>query len=227
MRGNVRFQPVVSVTNVTGCTDSARHADGTDIAPLIGAKNSRKRRWSHVPCSTHPGTKRNLPLALVVDACGHCNRSNAGHGWGANSKGAAAAAPGLKIRGQNLLLARRLVEAGVPFVNVYDFRQQGQNWDSHADNFNQHKNILLPPMDQAVSALLDDLDASGQLDETLIASVDAIITQRAQGRPVAHLVGQREFYSLPLKITAGVLIPRPETEMLVDLALSFIVYGCY
>ncbi|HYT94876.1 MAG TPA: DUF1501 domain-containing protein, partial [Gemmataceae bacterium] len=35
-----------------------------------------------------------------------------------------------QMRGQNLLLARRLVEAGVPFVNVYDFRQQGQNWDA-------------------------------------------------------------------------------------------------
>ena len=35
------------------------------------------------------------------------------------------------LRGQNLLLARRLVEAGVPFVNVYDFKQQGQNWDAH------------------------------------------------------------------------------------------------
>ena len=35
-----------------------------------------------------------------------------------------------QMRGQNLLVARRLVEAGVPFVNVFDFRQQGQNWDA-------------------------------------------------------------------------------------------------
>ena len=46
---------------------------------------------------------------------------------------------GRQMRGQNLLLARRLVEAGVPFVNVFDFRQQGQNWDAHHQNFEQHK----------------------------------------------------------------------------------------
>src|SRR6202034_316404 len=52
-----------------------------------------------------------------------------------------------QMRGQNLLLARRLVEAGVPFVNVHDFRQQGQNWDAHFKVFNQHKNHLLPIAD--------------------------------------------------------------------------------
>ncbi|MFM1801106.1 MAG: hypothetical protein RJA81_458, partial [Planctomycetota bacterium] len=49
-----------------------------------------------------------------------------------------------QMRGQNLLMARRLVEAGVPFVNVNDFRQQGQNWDAHFKCFNQHKSFLLP-----------------------------------------------------------------------------------
>src|SRR5205085_9419221 len=61
-----------------------------------------------------------------------------------------------QMRGQNLLLARRLVEAGVPFVNVYDFRQQGQNWDAHFKCFRQHKDHLLPPADQALSALIED-----------------------------------------------------------------------
>ena len=46
-----------------------------------------------------------------------------------------------RLRGQNLLLARRLVEAGVPFVNVYDYKQQGRNWDTHKDGFNQLKSI--------------------------------------------------------------------------------------
>ena len=68
---------------------------------------------------------------------------------------------GRNMRGQNLLLARRLVEAGVPFVNIYDFLQQGQNWDSHNDNFNQHKKYLLPQADQALSALIEDLDDRG------------------------------------------------------------------
>ncbi|MBY0230447.1 MAG: DUF1501 domain-containing protein [Gemmataceae bacterium] len=77
--------------------------------------------------------------------------------------------PGL--RGRNLLLARRLVEAGVPFVNVHDFKQQGQNWDAHADGFNLHKDKLLPPADQALSALIEDLEARGLLDTTLVVAM--------------------------------------------------------
>jgi hypothetical protein len=75
-----------------------------------------------------------------------------------------------ELRGQNLLMARRLVEAGVPFINVHDFRQQGQNWDSHANNFEQHKSRLLPPLDQGLSALIEDLDARGLLETTLIVA---------------------------------------------------------
>lgn len=75
-----------------------------------------------------------------------------------------------EMRGQNLLFARRLVEAGVPFVNVYDFRQQGQNWDAHADNFGQHKNYLLPIADQSLSALIEDLDERGLLESTLVVA---------------------------------------------------------
>ena len=76
-----------------------------------------------------------------------------------------------QMRGQNLLLARRLVEAGVPFVNVFDFRQQGQNWDAHHQNFEQHKSHLLPVADQSLSALIEDLDARGLLDTTLVVAM--------------------------------------------------------
>ena len=75
------------------------------------------------------------------------------------------------MRGQNLLLARRLVEAGVPFVNVYDFKQQGQNWDAHFKGANQHKSYLLPPADRSLSALIEDLDARGLLDSTLVVAM--------------------------------------------------------
>ena len=75
------------------------------------------------------------------------------------------------MRGQNVLLARRLVEAGVPFVNVYDFQQQGQNWDAHAQGANQHKNFLLPQADAALAALLDDLAERGLLDTTLVVAM--------------------------------------------------------
>jgi hypothetical protein len=76
-----------------------------------------------------------------------------------------------QLRGQNLLLARRLVEAGVPFVNVYDFKQQGQNWDAHFKGANQHKTHLLPQADQSLSALIEDLDARGLLDSTLVLAM--------------------------------------------------------
>jgi hypothetical protein len=78
---------------------------------------------------------------------------------------------GRNMRGQNLLLARRLVEAGVPFVNVFDFKQQGKNWDAHKDNFNQHKDHLLPPADQALAALIEDLQERGLLESTLVVAL--------------------------------------------------------
>ena len=78
---------------------------------------------------------------------------------------------GRQMRGQNLLVARRMVEAGIPFVNVYDFRQQGQNWDAHFKNFNQHKTHLLPLADQSLSALIEDLDERGLLDTTLVVAM--------------------------------------------------------
>ena len=75
---------------------------------------------------------------------------------------------GHQLRGQNLLMARRLVEAGVQFINVYDFRVQGQNWDSHANNFAEHRDRLVPPMDKAFAALINDLEDRGLLDSTLV-----------------------------------------------------------
>jgi hypothetical protein len=68
--------------------------------------------------------------------------------------------------GQSLLLARRLVQAGVPVVQANMGRVQ--NWDNHADIFPTLKNRLLPPLDQAVAALLDDLEATGHLERTLV-----------------------------------------------------------
>lgn len=47
-----------------------------------------------------------------------------------------------------------------------------------------------------------------------------LITQRLTGRPIAHLIGKRGFWSLDLKVTADTLIPRPDTELLVNLALA-------
>jgi release factor glutamine methyltransferase len=49
---------------------------------------------------------------------------------------------------------------------------------------------------------------------------DGLARRRRDGEPVAYLIGRREFYGLDLAITPDVLIPRPETELLVDLALA-------
>ncbi len=69
--------------------------------------------------------------------------------------------------GQSMLLARRLVEAGVPLVTV-NWARNDAFWDTHARNFEQLKNDLLPPFDQGMSALLEDLQERGLLDETLV-----------------------------------------------------------
>lgn len=56
-------------------------------------------------------------------------------------------------------------------------------------------------------------------------SFRALARRRARGEPVAYLIGKREFYSLEFTVTPAVLIPRPETELLVDLALVQIPVG--
>ncbi|MCY2965479.1 MAG: DUF1501 domain-containing protein [Planctomycetota bacterium] len=68
--------------------------------------------------------------------------------------------------GQSLLLTRRLVEAGVPIIQA----AMGivQTWDTHVDNWGRLKNTLLPQLDRGLEALLDDLESSGRLSETLV-----------------------------------------------------------
>jgi len=52
-------------------------------------------------------------------------------------------------------------------------------------------------------------------EESILSKMRGLVRQRAAGVPVAYLVGEREFYSLPFQVTPAVLIPRPETEYLV------------
>lgn len=75
--------------------------------------------------------------------------------------------------GQSVLLARRLIEAGVSLVQVNWFRGPNEPpdnpcWDSHTKESERLKTVLVPPMDQAFAALLEDLAARGLLDETLV-----------------------------------------------------------
>jgi uncharacterized protein (DUF1501 family) len=81
--------------------------------------------------------------------------------------------------GQALLLARRLVEAGVPYINViWNHSNRGQDdapddtdlygWDTHNDIFAALKDRLLPRFDESFSALIEDLDQRGLLSQTLV-----------------------------------------------------------
>jgi hypothetical protein len=68
--------------------------------------------------------------------------------------------------GWSLLMARRLVETGISLVQVN--LGNNESWDTHQNAWKCLKDFLFPPMDRAVSALLDDLDASGLLQDTLV-----------------------------------------------------------
>ncbi len=75
---------------------------------------------------------------------------------------------GRNIHGQCVLLARRLLEHGVPIVNVNWHQDRRNFWDTHGNNFVRLKRDLIPPADMALTALLTDLAQRGLLDETLV-----------------------------------------------------------
>ena len=72
--------------------------------------------------------------------------------------------------GQAMLLARRLAEAEVPMIAIH-FNEMTicDGWDTHSKNFEALQTELLPMVDQSLSALLDDLDDRGLLDQTVVA----------------------------------------------------------
>jgi hypothetical protein len=75
--------------------------------------------------------------------------------------------------GQSVLLGRRLIEAGVRLVQVNWYRgpeepSDAPCWDSHAREGQRLKTVLAPPADRAISALIEDLEQRGLLDETLV-----------------------------------------------------------
>jgi hypothetical protein len=90
--------------------------------------------------------------------------------------------------GWSLLMARRLVEAGVNLVQVN--LGNNETWDTHGNMFPHLKEKLFPPTDQALSALLDDLNATGLLDSTLVVMAGEFgRTPRISSLP--------QFYKLP------------------------------
>ncbi|HDZ8839763.1 TPA: peptide chain release factor N(5)-glutamine methyltransferase [Aeromonas veronii] len=64
-----------------------------------------------------------------------------------------------------------------------------------------------------------------ELDAAQQVTLQGWLARRLNGEPIAHLVGEREFWSLPLKVSPATLIPRPDTEVLVEQALTRIPQG--
>jgi hypothetical protein len=77
---------------------------------------------------------------------------------------------GMTLFGQAALTARRLVEAGSRFVSVFwdEYGLAGSAWDTHWDHYPRMRRELMPGFDLALAGLIEDLDARGLLDETLV-----------------------------------------------------------
>src|SRR5690606_6512802 len=79
---------------------------------------------------------------------------------------------GRNAHGQSVLQARRLVERGVPLVTVFwpndGIKNVSVYWDTHSRNFIDHRERLMPVADLAFSALLDDLEQRGMLEDTIV-----------------------------------------------------------
>ncbi|MBI1830669.1 MAG: DUF1501 domain-containing protein [Planctomycetes bacterium] len=95
---------------------------------------------------------------------------------------------GRNLFGYSCLMARRLVELGVGMIQVNLGRNE--TWDTHGNAFPHLEDNLLPPMDRCVSALLDDLEARGLLDTTMIVMAGEF------GR-TPRVFGLPQFYALP------------------------------
>ena len=146
--------------------DSLRLPQGIDVSrlenrrALLGQLNGQQRQLENVAASRRLSEQQHLAFSILT-------ASRLSQAFEIDREPAAVRDRyGRHAFGQSLLLARRLVEAGVPIVQANMGRVQ--NWDNHGNIFPTLKNRLLPPLDQGVAALLDDLGASGLLDETLV-----------------------------------------------------------
>ena len=127
-------------------TDMARRVD---TSPAAGSWNSAFQRALDMVLSSD--LREAFDLSKVADS------ERWRYGW--------------QTFGQSVLLARRLIEAGVQLVTVYWHREKktlDTTWDTHSRNFEELKNRLMPSVDRPIAALLEDLATSGLLDETLV-----------------------------------------------------------
>ncbi len=104
--------------------------------------------------------------------------------------------------GQSLLLARRLVQVGVPVVQA----NMGivQTWDTHVDNWGRLKNRLLPWLDIALGALVDELESDGLLDQTFLVVMGEIgSTTKVSTLPGETIPGRDHWASVYSGLFAG------------------------
>ena len=146
--------------------DNLTLTSGVDIArledrqALLGGIDRHQRRLADLAAARRLTNEQDLAFSILTSSrfanAFHLNRES----------DAVRDRYGRNTTGQSLLLARRLVEAGVPLVQTNIGAVQ--TWDNHSNIFPTLKDRLLPPLDQGVAALIDDLHSRGMLDETLV-----------------------------------------------------------
>ncbi|WP_241584572.1 peptide chain release factor N(5)-glutamine methyltransferase [Rosenbergiella epipactidis] len=91
----------------------------------------------------------------------------------------------------------------------------------HSDSAKRDAEVILSHVLDKPRSWLIAFDDYGLTVEQL-AVLAELIARRGRGEPIAYLCGQREFWSLPLSVSPATLIPRPDTEVLVEQALSLL-----
>ncbi len=142
-----------------------------DRRALLDAVNAARRQLDHEAMVKNYARQQEKAFALLGST------ATAGAFDIASEKPATLERYGKSINGMGLLMARRLVEAGVPFVTVFWAEDDevvskkclsGGGWDTHGNNFTCLKENLLPEFDRGFSALIEDLHQRGLLDSTLV-----------------------------------------------------------
>lgn len=161
--------PEVSLTRLGGREELLRTVD-RQLGSLADAPGLERMSVFHrqaVRMLATPAVRRAFDLDQEPQSIRE--RYGVDPGWDRNLE--ARQFGGLPSLGQSMLLARRLVEAGVRLVTVVTGRRYCQAWDTHRQHFPLLKRSLLPFYDQAFSALLEDLHRRGLLDETLVVAM--------------------------------------------------------
>jgi uncharacterized protein (DUF1501 family) len=167
-----REQPLRFTAPTLTLDASLTSARMSDRRTLLGAVNQARRELDHEAQVNNYIRQQEKAFSLLASG------ETAGAFDIASEKPATLERYGKTINGMGLLMARRLVEAGVPFITVFwaedDERiankcLSGGGWDTHGNNFGCLKEDLLPEFDRGFSALIEDLDQRGLLESTLVA----------------------------------------------------------